>query len=339
MIGFVQIGDKNEKVIELLSMFAYAKNVPFCYFKLDAVDSCMEGKPLCAKRWNGNAFETFETELPRYVDRITTVRGQTAVSLYGKERGEWLSAHTKVLNQQSFRKDQLMYAMLQNGLGQYAIPSFVVHSYEEILSQLQLIQPALIKPVNGKQGLFVYKIYKKCNSFYVENQTGEQPLTEQFCKTYFSNIAGTFGGDVILQPFLDFRYDNDRVLDFRLFRQRGADGSWEDVATFGRIGSNAITSNFHTGGSMIEADMALRAIAPEKADSLLKELYMLGEKLPLLAEKYFGAEVFCIGFDVAMDRASQQFYVMESNLTPGLRFIQYQYADHRVNYYKYLLSK
>lgn len=147
------------------------------------------------------------------------------------------------------------------------------------------------------------------------------------------------GGEKLLQPFLDFHYDSDHVLDYHLLRQRGADGKWEEVATFGRIGSNTITSNFHTGGSMIEADMALRAIAPEKADALLKEIMKLEEKLPLLAEKYFGQSAFCIGFDIAVDRATLHPYVMESNLTPGLRFIQYQFADHRVNYYKYLLSK
>lgn len=339
MIGFVQIDNKNEKVIELLSMFSYAKKVPFCHFTLDAVDSCIEGKPLLAKRWNGSFYETFETELPRYVDRIATISGPLAVRLYGKERGEWLFRHTKILNQKSFHKDQLMYAMMQNGLHEYTIPSFPVNSYADIINLMNCICPALIKPVYGKQGKFVLKLYKDGSKLYAEDQNGVYELTEPFIENYFTNVEISFGRYIILQPFLDFRFDNDRVLDFRLFRMRGANGTWEDVATFGRIGSNAITSNFHTGGSMIEADMALQAIAPDKADALLDEIMMLGEKLPLIAEKYYGEDAFCIGFDVAVDRTSLHPYVMESNLTPGLRFIQYQYADHRVNYYKYLLSK
>ena len=299
----------------------------------------MNGKPLLANRWNGEGYETFETEFPRYVDFITAVGGRAARSIYGDDRINWILSNTKLLVQKSFHKDLLMRAMIENGLYQYAIPSLPVNSYQEILNSLYCINPAIIKPVNGKQGLFVYKLFKKDQMVYAEDQNGVQPFTEAFCENYFAQIAERFGGTTILQPFLDFHYDNDRVLDFRLFRQRGADGNWEEVATFGRIGSNAITSNFHTGGSMIEADMALRAIAPEKADALLEEIMMLGEKLPLLAEKYYGEDAFCIGFDIAVDRATLQPYVMESNLTPGLRFIKYQYADHRVNYYKYLNSK
>lgn len=339
MIGFVQVGDSNQKEILLISQFAYAKKVPFCHFRLDAIDSCMAGKPLIAKRWNGDGYEDFETDLPKYVDRLVSIHKKSARMLYGNERIGWLASHTKVLQQTSFHKDELMHAMILNGLGQYAIPSFPVKNYYEIVKELRCINPAIIKPVHGKQGLFVYKLFKKEQALYAEDQHGVQHFTEAFCENYYNNIAKTFGGEVILQPFLDFRYDNDRVMDFRLLRQRGADGSWEEVATFGRIGSNAITSNFHTGGSMIEADMALRAIAPEKAAALLDEIMMLGEKLPLLAEKYYGENAFCIGFDIAVDRTTLQPYVMESNLTPGLRFIQYQYADHRVNYYKYLLSK
>lgn len=339
MIGFVQVGDSYSDVILLLSQFAYAKKVPFCHFKLDAIDSCMAGKPLLAKRWNGDGYETFETELPKYIDRITTVDGNTAHRLYGNERIDWLCSHAKILNQRSFFKDELMYAMIKNGLGQYAIPSFPVKNYGEICTELNCINPAIIKPVRGRQGRFVYKLFKRDQMLYAEDRYGVQVFTESFCEKYYSDVDIRYGGTVLLQPFLDFRYDDNHVLDFRLLRQRGADGKWEEVATFGRIGSNAITSNFHTGGSMIEADMALRAIAPEKADELLAEIMMLGKKLPLLAEKYFGEDAFCIGFDIAVDRTSLQPYVMESNLTPGLRFIQYQYADHRVNYYKYLLSK
>lgn len=339
MVGFIQIGDKGDGLLLLLAQFAYAKNVPFCHFKLDAVDSCMAGKPLLAKQWDGNGYKTIETEFPKYIDQITTICSKYSISLYGEERCHWVDSHAKILRQRSFHKDELMHAMLQNGLGQYAIPSFVVHSYSDIVELLKTIHPAIIKPVRGKQGLFVNKLYKEGDSFYAENQYGKVPLTEKYCEDFFSGVAERFGGDVILQPFLDFRYDNDRVLDFRLFRQRGADGRWKNVATFGRIGSNAITSNFHTGGSMIEADMALRAIAPEKADALYEEIMMLGEELPLLAEKYYGEDAFCIGFDIAVDRATLRPYVMESNLTPGLRFIHYQYAYHRVDYYKYLLSK
>lgn len=339
MIGFVQVGDKHQKTLDLISMFAFAKNVPFCHFTLDAVDSCMEGKPLLAKQWNGDTYVTVETELPRYVDRIATVFGPLATSIYGTERAEWLSKHTIILNQRSFHKDELMVAMIQNGLGEYVIPSYYVNSCAEIERMMHVFSPAIIKPVKGKQGQLVYKLFKENGQLIAEGPNGQHVFDEDFFSSYCFRLSVSYGGKILLQPFLDFRYDNDRVLDFRLLRQRGADGSWEDVATYARIGSNAITSNIHAGGSMLWADTALQVIAPEKASALLEEIMMLGEKLPLLVEKYFGEDAFCIGFDIAVDRTTLHPYVMESNLTPGFRFTQYQYADHRVNYYKYLLSK
>lgn len=339
MIGFVQLYQKDNELVRLLSQFAYAKNVPFCHFMLDAIDSCMEGKPLIAKRWNGNTTESFETELPPIVDRITSINAPGARSVYGRERCEWLGKHTKILRQRSFHKDELMKAMMENGLGEYSIPSFYVDTFEQIRNLMSLFSPALIKPVLGTGGMLVEKIIQEGGCCYLQDQDGLHELNEASFECYREKVRKIFRSRILLQPFLDFSYDDNHVLDFRLFRQRGADGSWEDVATFGRIGSNPITSNFHTGGSMIEADMALKAIAGEKADALLDEIMMLGEKLPLLAEKYFGEDAFCIGFDVAVDKKSLRPYVMESNLTPGLRFIKYQYADHRVNYYKYLLSK
>lgn len=339
MIGFVRTNDKHDNVIRLLAQFAYARKVDFCYFDLNNARPCMEGKPLLAKRWNGDCFETFVTNLPKFVDQISAIRGFSAQQVYGPDLCKWVSANTKILSSKSFHKDQLMVAMICNGLGQYAIPSYIVYNYRDILENIRMTHPALIKPVRGKQGRLVYKLYEKNGKLFAEDRFGLQEFTEDFSDHYFKEINESFPGDVILQPFLDFRFDSDRVIDFRLLRMRGVDGSWEDVATFGRIGSNAVTANFHTGGSMIEADMALNLISPEHADELYDELMMLGQKLPKMADKYFGEKTFCIGFDIAIDRTSLRPYVIESNLTPGLRFIEYQYADHRVNYYKYLLSK
>lgn len=340
LIGFLKLSNEENQRIDLLAQFAYARKVPFCHFTLRDAEACMRGDRLHALRWNGDGYEAFETDFPPYVDMRSTLFDGSMYTDKDREIIKWIKSNARVLIQYSLLKDKLMHALVANGLGKYAIPSFPVSGYQHILALSNTMPNALIKPVKGKQGAFVYKLTKQSDGkIYAEDRSGRHEFTEKFCESVFSNVEACFGGEIIMQPFLDFRYDDNHVLDFRLFRHRGADGSWEDVATFGRIGSNAITSNFHTGGSMIEADMALRAIAPEKADELLEEIMMLGRELPVMIEKYGGENVFCIGFDVAVDRQTLQPYVMESNITPGLRFIIYQYTDHRVNYYKYLESK
>lgn len=66
---------------------------------------------------------------------------------------------------------------------------------------------------------------------------------------------------------------------------------------------------------------------------------MLGQEVPLLVEKFIGEDAFCIGIDVGVDRDTVRPYVIETNALPGTKFHLYQFAEKRVQYYKYLLSK
>lgn len=337
MIGFIKENSADEELARILSVFSNAYHVPFCSFHSSAVASHISGEPLIADFWNGSGYDPRPIPLPEIIDWNRTSYGEGLSFSEDSPEGLWLRDHTKMLFQRSLSKEQLAVVLLRSPLVSYMIPTFPISSYSDLQSTVSYIRPAILKPSNGQRGKYVCRLdLTSDGKLMVTSKSGQQEFTEDTFLRYQKSVSGFRQSHVLLQPCLDFHYDDTHSLDFRLLRHRGATGKWEEAVTYARIGSNAITSNLSQGGFIAKPLDILNVIAGNDANQVYEEIMMLGEKVPLLVEEIYGDAAFCVGIDVGVDRKSLHPYIMETNAAPGHKHHIYHYAEKRVQYYSYL---
>lgn len=341
MIGFVYSDPNISEFSRSVLNYASAYRVPVIGICLENLVAHFRGAPLTAVFWNGHDLETIETALPEILDAEYNSFSKTALEQYEPEFEAWLKEHTRLLMQQtSIPKKDLPNAMLFGGLPQYAIPGWEIFDYDELIQRFHLIPSAIIKPTYGRKGKGVYKIRKEADgSISVQNKDSQQPFTAEFFSEYLLQNSGTGRGcSVLLQPCMDFSYDETHALDFRLLRHRGRTGAWEEVGTYARIGGSAFVANVSQSGFIADTKSILRQIAGEKAESLYEEIMEIGEKLPVIIQKFRGDSAYCLGIDVGVDRTTLQPYVIEANTYPATKYFYRQLTEKRVLFYEYLLT-
>lgn len=340
MIGFVVYKENEYQLADLLATFSYAYHVPFCSFIVESIADYLEKGTLPVRQWNGDRFEQVTlNEFPVIVDSYHPLN---VIAKQCPEKAQLITeirARAKTLRQRSLHKDELAIAMMRSHLCQYAIPTFSPKTYEELSGYIKLFGNVILKPSHGREGIGVLKLCLADNGgFKAANQNCNGDFAEDDFLHYIERNASVRGGVCLLQPFLNFRLDDGRAFDFRLLCHRGIRGTWETVASYARIGNNSVTSNLAQGGYIGQVYDILKQIAGEKWKNLFQEVEMLGQEVPLLVEKYVGEDAICIGIDVGIDRDTERPYVIETNAVPGTKFHLYQFAEKRVQYYKFLLS-
>ena len=259
-------------------------------------------------------------------------------AFFGDEFVDSLTAKINVLQQESLCKENLMKALFRSPFSLYAIPSYYVTNYEEIVQHMQYITKGFLKPTNGKMGISTGKLTHIPKGLQIEDFNGVHVFSEEFCNDFYKKVESQRFGYGLLQPCFDFSLDDNHAVDFRLLRHRGLNGEWEEVATYARIGETSLVSNVSQGGYIGDAKVILQQIAGDKADPLYEEIMMLGREIPRLIRQMRGDSVFCLGIDVAVDRETLRPFILEANTYPGTKYHDCQLAESRVRYYKYLLE-
>lgn len=337
MVGFLYQGTPSE-FVRMLPLYSLAYRVPFCIISDDAIRQMVAGDQATVSVWDGFVFSEAVSELPEVIDCVGKLDGISSRKHFGDAFVDQLLDASYVLSQKSLNKYVLMKAMLMSDLSLYTIPSIDATDFQTICDHIKQFPRALIKPANGRQGIGVCKITNLDGQLTVKTVDGTVPFSEAFFFDYFSNLKLNNMEKILVQPCFDFRLDDKHSVDFRLLRHRGRQGTWEEVATYARIGATDVVSNLHQGGYVGNAIDIIRKIAGEKADSLYEEIMMLGEKVPKLIQQFRGEQVFCIGLDVAIDRETLRPFVLEANTYPGTRFHACQLAEKRVQFYQYVLD-
>lgn len=342
MIGFVYSDPNISEFTRSVLKYAYTYSVPVIGICLENLVAHFRGAPLTAVFWNGHDLETFETTLPEILDAEYNSFSKFGLEQYEPEFAIWLKEHTKILMQQaSIPKKDLPNAMLFGGLLQYSIPGWEIFNYSELVQRLSMIPSAIIKPTCGRKGKGVCKLQKSSDgTVKLLNNDGVLPLTEELFLDYLrKNTESGFGSSALLQPCMDFSYDDSHALDFRLLRHRGRTGAWEEVGTYARVGGSAFVANVSQSGFVADPKSVLHQIAGEKADEVYAEIMEIGEKLPVIIQKFRGDSAYCLGIDVGVDRATLQPYVIEANTYPATKYFYRQLSEKRVLFYEYIMNK
>lgn len=341
MIGFYVRYDKLGEFATILLKFGAIYNVPIAAVYAKDLWSHYYGEPLYGYVWDHGEVIKREISMPPIFDIGGSVLKHSTNVNPKNEVAEWIRSQTKVLRQKSLPKSRLWEAMISGNLSEYAIPTWREKSFEMVEKKIQLLHTAFLKPDSGRKGKGAMILCQDAKGSIVSsNYSGDHQFTKDYFDAYMQeNKSNNLGHAVLIQPFLDFKLDDQHAVDFRLLRHRGETGDWEEAATYARIGGSALVSNLAQGGYVGDPKEVLQVIAGDNAESLYDELLYLGQTVPKLIQKSLGDEVFCLGIDVAIDRQSLRPYVLEANTYPGTKYHLYQLAEKRVMYYRYLLQK
>lgn len=337
MIGFYVNCNSLSEFASILMKFGEIYNVPVAaIYPKDLLDHYY-GKPMYGYIWDQGEALRCEIPFPTVID----VGGSVFKRSHNEELAEWVRSNALILRQKSLPKSQLWQAMISGDLSGYAIPTWQENSFELVEKRVQLLHTVFLKPSEGRKGNGTMILCQDAKGSIVSSdRTGEHLFTKEYFDAYIQEIeSNNLGHAVLLQPFLDFKLDDQHAVDFRLLRHRGETGEWEEVATYARIGGSALVSNLAQGGYVGDPKEVLQSIAGDKTESLYDEIIYLGQAIPKLIQKYRGNSAFCLGIDVAVDRQSLRPYVLEANTYPGTKYHLYQLAEKRVMFYRHILQK
>ena len=342
MIGYITAKPSVSRAFtDCLLKFASLYQVPFCVIRLENLLAYYEGASLRAQTWiDHSVIDSDGISLPSCLDTESAFFVDKYMPYYAPGFLTWLRNNCQILMQHSIPKYQLPALLTSNNMGLYAIPTWTVASYSDLFRLFPISKKLFLKPCSGRKGRGAIKArVDEYNTVYLENANGEHIVTEQlFNQLIKENAQSKLGKLYLAQPCFDFSLDSSHAVDFRLLRHRGANGDWEDVATYARIGASSLVSNVSQGGFIADAKETLSIIAGAKADALYEEIMHIGNTLPKLIQEQQDDPVFCLGLDIAIDHESLQPYILEANTYPGTKFHKYQLAEKRVQFYRYLAN-
>lgn len=329
-------GQLDELTIAMLQRFT-KKGISACGFALADVD--MTSETVQGQTWDGTQLQSVTCSLPEICEfRFPVGTHARARERYG-QLIDYIMQHTKALYSTGLGKVDLAGCILQSQYSACGIFTYMVNTYEQAVSCVAVLQDCIVKPIGGRQGKCVICVRQENTGIYVYDGDEKQPLTPAYWEAYIQKMQEERLGTPILQPRLDFSTLDGTATDFRLLVAKGASGTWEIVKIYGRVGSNAVTSNVSRGGSRQEVMSILNQLSEEHAQRLYQEFCTLAVEIPKLIERKKGEESNCFGIDVGVDRKSLQSYIIEVNTYPQHSAFVEELAETKAGYICYLLEK
>lgn len=291
---------------------------------------------LRAYTWGDGAPKQCLIDIPRYTE---IYRGMYQILQNFPDEMRYFLKNTKLTDAFGLYKDQLQKYMLLGTLSEYAIPTFPIRSFDELLPMLRVIPNAILKPANGSRGLGIMKIKTKNEKTVYQCGKISGELTRDAFEHYFKEENKKSIVYYLLEPCLNITNYNGYAVDFRCLVSLGGKGDWENVLTYARIGSSEIASNVSTGGLIADAVNVLEELVPNQAEETLEKINRIALDVAELVQKNAKNPVSYLGIDICIDRDTKQIYVIEANSKPGLKNNVWSLALVRAQYFKYLLAQ
>lgn len=197
-----------------------------------------------------------------------------------------------------------------------------------------------LKPVGGAQGAAIHRMIRSRNGVkvirerrLVNRETDRQSSdfrpgttieqqtlsTERDVQRFWDSLQSSFKRWVVQKSVPLTKFPDGRPVDFRWLVQ------WTDqpvvVGRVARIGSKgAVTTNLHTGGTAMDAEVALDRLEVKDPERILERMDEMSIQVMQALRDAYGsfAEV---GIDLGLD-TNGRIYVFEVNPTPGRRMLR-----------------
>lgn len=338
-VGVVRVSRTLDPFTTALLTLSRAYDLRVCSFALSELNTETTPMQADALYWNGRSLARTTAELPPLCEaRFNPLSSVRSFPPSLAEKLARLSEETVFTEYNGLGKTAVSLALLQTPLYELAIPTYLLNGYAELRKYAALLKRAILKPSGGRKGRHVCRL-DLCGAPPVLSCNGSaEDFSQDDWDTYCAALEQERLGCPILQPRLDFRLDDAHAVDFRLLVCRGADGGWEKVAIYARVGADGTVSNLSHGGYVADAGETLRLIAPERSESLLAALEEYCVTIPETLQQFLRTTVSCLGLDIGVDRATQRPYLLEANTIPGTKYHAWQLAEAKLRYFTYLLE-
>ncbi|MCL2754223.1 MAG: hypothetical protein FWD35_00700 [Oscillospiraceae bacterium] len=293
---------------EALIHIAPAFDVEFCICKAEDFD--LKAKTVNGLFLNKGSYERRIVPIPPIIDNSPN----TVQKLGGREA---MSEYAFIIRR-SFGFDKLkQYNLLMKSpeFMHLAIPTrkanelSVIHeSFDEFGDEI------VLKPQAGKQGRSVYGLRRIKNEYTINGiEFGSKAKFDDYVEGSLFTLER-----FIAQPRIKSRLDG-RPFDVRIHTIRTARNRHEHEI-FARLGgAGRVAANRHLGGAVLPPEFFFGEHFPEQAESILEELKVIGNKLPLYIQKQLSFPIFDtgidIGFEISDKGCSMKMY--ETNSFPG----------------------
>lgn len=332
----VRVNDPYKDLRALLYIKAcYLYGVPSFIFPVSEIDTYLQSGYMNAFRWTANGLERFKTDTPRFCEYYASLK---PLQDSNPQWFQWIINNTILTDEFGMTKERLQREMLMSPLCQYAIPTFPIRKYQELIRMLPTVPNALLKPADGSLGVGIMRLITKNNTVQYLTMDTSGEFSEEVFNDYRSSLSKNYQ-TFLLEPCINILSKDERATDFRVQVSLNEHAQWEIGFSCARIGGNNIASNFERGGSLTTPELAIASFDVENVEEKVREMHWLALEVANLVQKRSKSAVSCLGIDICIDRDSKQLYVIEANSKPGGRIISlFHLAEIRAGYFKYLLS-
>ena len=324
------ISDRNDALLKA----AYLYNIPAFIYSISGINEYNQNVKLRALFWDGGEYRESRIDLPKYTEIYSSI---SMLQIKYPAEINWLKEHTVFTDDFSLYKYDLQRKLLFSNLSHYAIPTVLIHTYDELLSSAAMFSVSFLKPFGGRKAKGAMKLKKKDGNLYYSTPEDSGELTRKVFLQYYVGDEDTL---LLLEPCLNILNDEGRAVDFRCLVSLNGEGKWQNVLTYARIGGSGVASNFSHGGSLNFAEDVLEMLVPGHGAEKLEEINRVALQVAEFVQKESPNPVSWLGLDICVDRPSNQVYVIEANSNPGTKLVgPWPLSLVRAQYFKYLLSK
>lgn len=324
---------RNDALMKAASFY----DVPMYIYNLQDINTYLEKGTIPAMFWDKTTYRECEIDLPKYTE-IHCASDELHKS-FPKEF-YWIYKNTVFTDFFGMEKLELSRRLMFSGLSQYAIPTFVIHSYAELLSTASKLPSSILKPQLGRRSVGLMKLEKRGCEFFFSTPKASGLLTPDSFAQYCSDAGLDENSVFLLEPCLNILNDEGRAVDFRCLVSLDGEGKWRNVVSYARIGGNTVASNISCGGTYNTTLDVLEELVPGHGKEKVKEMHSVALQVAELIQKWSTFPVSWLGLDLCLDRPSNQIYVIEANSKPATKLVgRWELSIARAQYLAYLLKR
>lgn len=313
----------------------YLYGVPAYIIPVSEIDTYVKSGYMNAFRWTENGLERVQTDAPRFCEYYASLN---PLKQSNPEWYNWIKKNTILTDAFGLTKERLQIELMRSHLCAYAIPTFSVKSYQEIMSILPLVPNAILKPADGSLGIGIMRLSYADPTIRYSTMDANGDFTEAVFENYLKSLDKEYTA-FLIEPCINIRTKDDCAIDFRVQVSLNELAQWEVGFSCARIGGNNIASNFERGGSLTTPELAFKSFGVDDTEKKTEEMYWLAIEVAKLVQERSKSKVSCLGIDICIDSQSKQFYVIEANSKPGGRIISlFHLAELRAKYFQYLIA-
>lgn len=303
-------------------LLAVAPEMGCFYYVFTPLDIDWENRRVRASSWRGGQWHTGWAPLPDVVyDRVPNRTAEALKTVQQAKHGLHALA-IPIFNPGFFHKWEVHQRLLRFADIRPLLPETVfMPTAEDIARLLRAHSSVYFKPAGGSLGLGIYQFLRHPRmGLLVRFRRGEKNVLYRF-----SSVAEALRRlgliprlpRYIAQQGINLITYQGRPVDFRVHAHKTRTDQWMVVAIGAKMaGPGCITTHLRTGGTLMEAQTALRATFGEQAKHILTRIEQAALRLARALETSFAAPVGELGFDLGVDRAGGV-WMFEANAKPG----------------------